>query len=88
MNVLFTKQFLKDLSIIPTKFRSKIEIYVFTHLPELTSFSDSQKIESMKGYKNYFKVRFGNYRIGLEKRGENIIIKRVLHRKEIYRYFP
>ena len=42
----------------------------------------------MKGYRDYFKIRFGNYRVGLKKEGDNIIVKRVLHRKEIYKYFP
>jgi mRNA-degrading endonuclease RelE of RelBE toxin-antitoxin system len=42
----------------------------------------------MKGYLGFFKVRFGNYRVGLSLEGDGIVFERVLHRKEIYRYFP
>ena len=42
----------------------------------------------MRGYLNFYKIRFGDYRLGLQVIGNKIICERVLHRKEIYRYFP
>jgi mRNA interferase RelE/StbE len=42
----------------------------------------------MTGYKNYFKIRFGNYRVGIKKENDSIIIETVKHRREIYNYFP
>lgn len=50
--------------------------------------SDIGKIEKLRGYQNFHKVRFGNYRLGIRLEGEILILERVLHRKDIYRYFP
>lgn len=88
MIVEYSKQSLKDLALIPSKSRISIERFVFKELPASTNITESKKIESMTGYSDFFKVRFGNYRVGLQKEGNRIIVKRVLHRKEIYRYFP
>ncbi len=42
----------------------------------------------MIGYKKYYKIRFGDYRVGLKKENDTIVIETVKHRKEIYKYFP
>ena len=88
MRVEYSKQFLKELAHIPSKTRVSIEKFIFDELPDLNNISESRKIESLKGYKDFFKIRFGNYRVGLLKENEIIVVRRVLHRKEIYRYFP
>jgi mRNA interferase RelE/StbE len=48
----------------------------------------SGRIEKMKGYEGYYKARFGNFRVGVFKQGNIIVIKTVLNRKDIYNYFP
>jgi len=42
----------------------------------------------MKAYPNRYRIRVGNYRIGIEIQGDKVEIMRVLNRKEFYRYFP
>jgi len=42
----------------------------------------------MKGYPNRYRIRIGDYRVGLEINQDKIEIMRVLHRREFYRYFP
>jgi mRNA interferase RelE/StbE len=44
----------------------------------------------MKGYPNKYKIRVGDYRIGItvEKKNKTLICQRIAHRKEIYRVFP
>jgi len=88
LKVEYPKKFLKDLARIPSQTRVHIEHFVFEELPSLDSINQVGKIEQMKGYSEYFKIRFGNYRIGLKLEADKVILKRVLHRKEIYRYFP
>ena len=36
----------------------------------------------------YYRVRLGDYRVGLVADGNAIVFVRVLHRREVYRYFP
>lgn len=42
----------------------------------------------MKGYDGFYKVRFGNYRLGLVLENEVIAVKKVMYRREIYKFFP
>jgi mRNA-degrading endonuclease RelE of RelBE toxin-antitoxin system len=42
----------------------------------------------MTGYKNAYRIRLGNYRIGFLMIADELILNRVLYRKDIYDYFP
>lgn len=42
----------------------------------------------MKAEGNYYRIRVGEYRIGMAVNENTVIFVRVLNRKEIYRYFP
>lgn len=89
MELIYSKTFLKDLAkVVPVKRRSQIEKFVFEDLPILSSIESYGKIEKMKGHKNYYKIRFGEYRIGLFISDSVVELKRVLNRKEIYKFFP
>lgn len=88
MTVEYRKKFLKELSRLPAEYAKTIEKFVFDDLPNYSSLSDTGKIEKMTGYKDYFKVRFGNYRVGIKKENDCIILETVKHRKEIYKFFP
>ena len=56
-------------------------------MPNLKKLGDYRKIEKMSGDTNFYKVRFGDYRVGLKLENDEIIIEKVLHRKETYKYF-
>jgi len=77
-----------EFAKIPSSHRSDIEKFVFHDLPFFKSLAECKKIERMKGYPGFYKVRFGDYRVGLYIEGDTLVLERVLHRKEIYRYFP
>jgi mRNA interferase RelE/StbE len=84
----YRKRFLKELADIPSHHRTPIEEFVFETVPNLKTIFESGKVEAMTGYPGYYKVRFGDYRIGLSIVADTVIFERVLHRKEIYRHFP
>jgi mRNA interferase RelE/StbE len=88
VKILFKKVFLKDLAGIPSRVRVQIERFVFEEMPRTKSIQAVGKVEKMHGYSGYYKVRFGDYRVGMQVVGETVIFERVLHRKEIYRKFP
>ena len=88
MEVLYSKKFLKNLSAIPSSRRKQIEDFVFNELPKINSVGEIGKAEKMHGYDGFYKIRFGDYRVGLFHNGKKVELKRVLNRKEIYRYFP
>jgi mRNA interferase RelE/StbE len=87
MQVVYSKKFLKDLAAIPAKQRLEMENFVYEELPSAKSIGDLHKFEKMKGYANCYKARFGPYRIGIILDGNNIELKRVMDRKNIYKFF-
>lgn len=88
MKVFYNKKFLKDLSKIPGLDRLKIEEFVFEKIFTYKIPKDVIGIEKLEGYKNYYRIRFGNYRAGIHIEDDILTFERILHRKEIYRFFP
>jgi mRNA interferase RelE/StbE len=88
MEVRYSKKFLKQLSDVPSETRVKIEAFVFDELISASSIPSLGKVEKMQGYHGFYKVRFGNYRVGLAIENEVITVKTVMHRREIYKFFP
>ena len=89
MEIAYSKTFLKDLTkVFPSKTKEKIEKFVFEELPGFTSIEKAGNIEQLTGYKDYYKIRFGDFRVGLLKKDNTIKLLRVMNRKEIYKYFP
>lgn len=50
--------------------------------------NDVPHCKKMSAYKSYYRIKFGDYRIGLRVENDELIFERILHRKDIYRYFP
>jgi mRNA interferase RelE/StbE len=88
VKIEYRENFLKDLSKIHSGERLRIESFVFKELPKANSIFELGNVEQMKGYPSYYKIRFGQYRIGLKMKEDRVIFERALHRKDIYRYFP
>jgi mRNA interferase RelE/StbE len=65
VTVKVNKKFLKDLSGIPTRDRQKIEQFVFKQSKKISSVEEGGVFEKLKGYQTYYRIRFGNYRVGV-----------------------
>ena len=50
--------------------------------------SDFPKMKKLKGSKNSFRIRIGDYRIGLILEKKNAVFAAFDHRSDIYKYFP
>ncbi len=87
--VEYKKKILKELVSLPSDIQSRIETIVFQELETENPF-ELGYVNKMKGYKDKYKIRVGNYRIGLtiDKKSQTIICERVAHRREIYQIFP
>ncbi|BAY91666.1 MULTISPECIES: type II toxin-antitoxin system RelE family toxin [unclassified Tolypothrix] len=87
--VEYTKKFLKELADLPQDVQARIEPIVFQELESENPF-DLGYLQKMKGYDDKYKIRVGDYRIGIsiDKETQTLICQRVAHRKDIYRTFP
>ena len=53
--------------------------------PDITAIKNLKKL---KDQGSFYRIRVGNYRIGIVLEEQTVTFVRALHRKEIYRYFP
>jgi len=88
VTVWFKESFVRDLRNITdkdllTRVRELIELV--EHAPHLGQVANLKKL---RGGGNYYRIRVGDYRIGLIVEGDAVTFVRFLHRKDIYRYFP
>ncbi|MDO9130223.1 MAG: type II toxin-antitoxin system RelE/ParE family toxin [Anaerolineales bacterium] len=88
MKVLFETSFARDLKKIRNK-RLLAQIQqVINQVKSAASVSDVADLKKMQGYDTFYRIRLGDYRIGVDISDEQVIFVRLLHRKDIYRYFP
>lgn len=88
MEVKFSKLFEKDLKAIDERrIVLKVEEIIIS-LNNATSLSGIENIKKIKGHKDCYRIRIGNYRLGIFLEGKSVWFARLIHRKEIYRYFP
>jgi mRNA interferase RelE/StbE len=87
--VEYTKRFLKDLAALPAEVQNRVEPIIFQQLSVENPF-ELGYLEKMTGYTDKYKVRIGDYRIGItiNKETKRLLCQRIAHRREIYRYFP
>jgi mRNA interferase RelE/StbE len=87
--VEYKKRFLKELSKLPEDVQSQAEKIVFEDLINENPF-DLGYLEQMRGYPGKYKIRIGQYRIGItiDKQKRVLVCNRIAHRKDIYRLFP
>ncbi len=88
MEISINKTFLKELSQIPLNQREKIEQFIFTDASEYKNIQDIPNCVKLKGYNNFYRIRFGNYRAGLKFENNTMTFERIMHRKDIYKYYP
>ena len=46
------------------------------------------QLKKLKGYKQYYRIRIGNYRIGIKIEADTVFFVDIDHRSNIYRIFP
>lgn len=66
---------------------TRIHRFAFNDIERLTSLEQISGLKRLRGYSNACRVRVGDYRIGFFV-DKQITFARVLHRKDIYRFFP
>jgi mRNA interferase RelE/StbE len=89
MIVVFDKSFSRGLDKISDKnLKQKIgniisEIEMADHMGQI------RNLKKIAGFKSYYRIRIGDYRLGLEIE-KNSILRFILitHRKDIYKLFP
>jgi mRNA interferase RelE/StbE len=89
MEIIFENSFGKSLNKLKgAEIKSKI-IDVINEVESAKSLTQIANVKKMQGFKTFYRIRIGDYRLGFEL--ENASTLRfiiLLHRKDIYKKFP
>jgi mRNA interferase RelE/StbE len=88
MKVLFEKSFGRDLKKVKNKPLLAQVQEIIEQVKSASSISEISNLKKLQGYETYYRIRVGDYRIGIEVMEGGVIFACLLHRKDIYRYFP
>lgn len=89
MKTEFKKSFTKDLkkNAKDKKLLAQVK-EIIQQFDDAESISQIPNLTKLKSEGNYYRIRSGENRIGLIIIDDTVIFVRLLHRKDIYRYFP
>ena len=88
MKAEFTSSFLKDLRAIKDKGLLHRVKELIESVEQAQEIREVGNIKKLKGGGHYYRLKVGDYRIGLVIENGIITFVRFLDRKDIYRHFP
>lgn len=88
MNIRIDTTFEKDLRKIKSKPLDQKVALLIREIITAESLTEIRNLKQLKGSDIHYRIRLGDYRVGLIVSGKTLILVRILHRKEIYRFFP
>ena len=88
MKVVFLQKFDKDIDLINDARIKQSLIEVIINVELVEKLSEINNLKKIKGHKTAYRIRIGNYRIGLFFEEDVVIFARFVHRKDIYKVFP
>lgn len=88
MRVRFRSSFARDLKRIRDRAVLATLKQVIEHLEAADTLGDMAGLRKMTGSRNHFRIRVGDYRVGLVVQDGIVECVRRLHRREIYQRFP
>lgn len=84
----FEKSFVRDFRKLNSKVLAKVLNECIQTISDANSINEIPTLKKLTGHKNAFRIRIGDYRIGVIINNDTITFVAFAHRKEIYRKFP
>jgi mRNA interferase RelE/StbE len=88
LKLRFKSSFVKDLRSVKVKSVLLRVKEIMEKVERADRLEDIPNLKKLVGSGAYYRIRIGDYRIGLAVEVDTVIFVRILHRKDIYRYFP
>lgn len=88
MKVGFRQSFEKDVSGVRDKGLLRRVKAAVEAVEKSGSLSQISGLKKLKGGGNFYRLRIGDFRIGLAVESGKVIFVRFIDRKDMYRYFP
>jgi mRNA interferase RelE/StbE len=88
MIAVITDEFRKTLRKLNDKDVNKKVLEAVENVENAQTKQDIRGLKKLSGYKNAYRIRIGDYRIGIHILNEIVHFNRVASRKDIYDEFP
>jgi len=84
----FRQSFVRDLRKIKDETTLERVRQVIAQVDEARALTDVKDMTKLSGSNKFYRIRIGDYRIGIVVETETVEFVRCLNRREIYRFFP
>lgn len=88
MIITATKSFNKDISRLRDKKIARKVEEIISHLEKAKTITEISNVKKMEGAHNAYRIRIGDYRLGLYLIAGSVHLTIFAHRKDIYKVFP
>ena len=88
MQVEFTPRFSRDMRQVRSTVVRHQVIEKIRELEAANNLFDVAGVSRLTSAGRFYRIRIGNYRMGLSTESDIVILERFLPRDQIYRYFP
>ena len=88
MKVEFLSKFVKDLDKLERENINALIVKVIKQIENAENIAEIQNLKKLKGHKSAYRIKLGEYRIGVYIVSEIVEMARIIHRKDIYKVFP
>ena len=88
MKVEFLSKFYKDIDKLKDSELKAAIAEIILQLEIANNLSQIPNTKKLKGHKLAYRIKLGDYRIGLFCEGNIVELARFVHRKDIYKIFP
>jgi mRNA interferase RelE/StbE len=88
LKVDFRKSFLRDLKRVKETTIRKQARETIQSVEQAQSLQEISDLKKLKYGDRYYRIRIGDYRLGLALEYDTLVFVRFLHRKDLYKYFP
>ena len=88
MKTGFKTSFAKDLKSIKSKAVLESVAKLIENIEAAQDLRAVPDVKKLKAKGNYYRIKLGDYRVGITVFKDEVTFVRCLDRKEIYRYFP
>jgi mRNA interferase RelE/StbE len=88
MIVEFEKSFEKAYNKVQDKILARHILAIIEDVSNANALENIKEIKKLKGYRNFYRIKSGNYRIGISINKKTVTFITFDHRKDIYKKFP
>jgi mRNA interferase RelE/StbE len=88
LRIEFRSSFVRDLDKIKDRTLKDRVKQTIDQVERARSLEEIEHLRKLQGADRYYRIRLGDYRIGIVVEEDSVTFVRLLHRKDVYRHFP